>query len=272
MPYDADVHGPPPPDPEDRIEQLQHELEGLEGRDLEIWALGASLGIIIAAALLLALNPYLVWDFESFIRNSDHSPELVIGLFALVLLSNAYLYHERRQIRESRRELLRQLLIVEKTAQIDPLTGAFNRRCLDQLLRKEISRSERKGSNLSVILLDVNDFKSFNTKFGHLVGDQVLTQVAKVVGSALRASDTIVRYGGDEFVVLLGDADRSQAEIAVHRIHEYLLAWNRKERMRTGSISVTCGVAEFVTGMPVTELIRLADEEMLAHKSTAAAN
>jgi diguanylate cyclase (GGDEF)-like protein len=255
------------PDPEDRIEQLQKELEGLEGRDFEVWGITASLGSIIVGALLLALNPNLIWNFESFIRQSDNSPSLVLGLFTLVLLLNAYLYYERRKIRASRRELLRQLLIVERTAQLDPLTGAFNRRCLDQLLQKEISRAERKGIKVSVVVADVDNFKSFNTRFGHLVGDEVLSQVAKVLASALRASDTIVRYGGDEFVIILGDTDRQQAEVAVHRIHEYLQAWNRKEKIRGITVSVTCGIAEYSRGTSGNELIRIADAEMLANKA-----
>lgn len=259
-------------DPEDRIEQLQRELESLEGRDLEVWAIGASLGLIVVGALLLVLNPGLIWNFEVFIRQADSSPQLVLGLFTLVLLLNAYLYYERRRIRSSRCELLRQLLIVERSAQLDPLTGAFNRRCLDQLLQKEISRAERKGTKLSVVIADVNDFKAFNTRFGHLVGDEVLSQVAKVLASALRASDTIVRYGGDEFIVLLGDTDRQQAEIAVNRIHEYLHAWNRKEKYGDLEVTVTCGISEFSRGMSGTALIRIADAEMLAQKDASEAS
>jgi diguanylate cyclase (GGDEF)-like protein len=259
-------------DPEDRIEQLQRELENLDGRDFEIWAIGASLGLVVVGSLVLVLYPTLIWNFRAFIQQSDQSPELVLGLFALILVMNAYLYYERRRIRESRRELLRQLLIVERSAQLDPLTGAFNRRCLDQLLQKEISRAERKGSKLSVILADVNDFKAFNTRFGHLVGDEVLSQVAKTLASALRASDTIVRYGGDEFVVILGDTDRQQAEVAVNRIHEYLSAWNRKDKSRTMEISLTCGIAEFNRGMTGAELIGVADRQMLSHKPKALAH
>lgn len=252
-------------DPDDRLAMLQNQLEGLEGRDLEIWGIGASLGLVIVAALLLALNPSLVWNFEIFIRKADHSPELVLSLFGFNLLLNAYLYYERRMIRSHRRELLRQLLVVERSSQIDPLTGTFNRRCLDQLLRKEISRADRKSNSLSVILVDVNEFKSFNTRFGHLVGDQVLSQVSRVLAGAMRGSDTVIRYGGDEFLILLADANRQQAEIVCSRIDEHLRAWNRREK-RGWEVSVTSGIAEFVPGMQTTELIRIADEEMLAKK------
>lgn len=257
-------------DPDDRLGQLQIELEGLEGRDLEIWGIGASLGVVIVAALLLSLDPTLVWNFEFFIRKADHSPELVLGLFGFILLLNAYLYYERRLIRNHRRELLRQLLVVERSSQIDPLTGTFNRRCLEQLLRKEMSRADRRSNNLSVVLVDVNDFKSFNTRFGHLVGDQVLAQVSHVLAGAMRGSDTVVRYGGDEFLILLGETNREQAEIVVNRIDDHLRAWNRREKSRGWEVTVTCGIAEFVSGMPTTELIRLADEEMLAKKEQRA--
>lgn len=257
-------------DPDDRMAMLQNQLESLEGRDLEIWGIGASLGVVIVAALLLALNPSLVWNFEVFIRKADHSPELVLSLFGFNLLLNAYLYYERRMIRSHRRELLRQLLVVERSSQIDPLTGTFNRRCLDQLLRKEISRADRKSNSLSVILVDVNEFKSFNTRFGHLVGDQVLSQVSRVLAGAMRGSDTVIRYGGDEFLILLADANRQQAEIVCNRIDEHLRAWNSREK-RGWEVSVTSGIAEFVPGMQTTELIRLADEEMLAKKEQRSA-
>jgi diguanylate cyclase (GGDEF)-like protein len=204
-------------------------------------------------------------DFQSFIRSSESAPELILGLFALVVLLNFYLFHERRVIRGVRRELLRQLIIVERSAQIDPLTGAFNRRCLDQLLRKEISRAIRKKIKLSLMVIDVNDFKGFNSRFGHLFGDEILTQVAAVLSSALRASDTIIRYGGDEFIVILSDTDHNQADNAVQRIHEYLSSWNARANNEV-QVSVTCGISEFADGMSGAKLIELADKAMFLKK------
>lgn len=250
---------------EDRVEQLQRQLDKLEGRDFEIWAIGALVSLAVAGTLIVTLSPRLIWDFRSFLQTSNSAPELILGLFACILLLNSYLYHEHRLIHAHRRELLRQLIIIERTAQIDPLTGAFNRRCLDQLLRREISRAQRKHTDLSMLLVDVNDFKLFNSQFGHLVGDRVLSDVATVLSNALRACDIVVRYGGDEFVVLLADTDKQEAETAVRRVHDYLMAWNKKEK-QTVQVSVSCGIGEFAVGMSASELIEAADEDMFSKK------
>jgi diguanylate cyclase (GGDEF)-like protein len=252
-------------EPEDRIEFLEGQLRALEGRDLQLWAFGTFIAIVLIVSLVVALQPSLVLDFWGFLRRADQSPELTLGLFAMLLVSNGYLYHERNQLRKTRRELVRQLLILEKSTQIDTLTGAFSRRCLDKLLRKEISRAQRNGTKMSVLVVDVDNFKSFNTQFGHLVGDQVLTQITKVLQSAVRASDIVVRYGGDEFVLLMGDTGEEQAQVAEARIHEYLQAWNKSNRQY--QVSVTCGVAEYTEGIKDSDLIKLADEAMLARKS-----
>jgi diguanylate cyclase (GGDEF)-like protein len=254
-------------EPEDSIEALQSELNAIEGREFELLALSTSIVLIVCPALVVALQPRLLWDFNSFLRQSDYAPQLVLGLFVLVLLLVAYLYHERRLLRFNRRELLRQLLIVERTAQLDPLTGAFNRRCLDRLLLKEINRAVRKSTNLSLVIVDVDDFKAFNTDYGHVVGDQILTQVANVLVTALRASDTVIRYGGDEFILLLGDTDYAQAQIAMQRIAEYLQAWNQKAERELRALTVTCGAAEYDGGMSPDDLIKKADQAMLGKKS-----
>jgi len=100
-------------------------------------------------------------------------------------------------------------------ARTDPLTGVYNRRFLEEFLHREMTRSRRSRQPLSVLLLDLDGFKAFNDEFGHLEGDRVLAAVASSLRDAVRTTDVVARYGGDEFVVVLpntpGDAARRVA-------------------------------------------------------------
>jgi len=95
-------------------------------------------------------------------------------------------------------------------AQHDPLTGLPNRASMQQRLALAIEFARRNRKKLAVMLVDLNDFKRINDDRGHPVGDHVLTAVAGRLRSSVRGSDTVARYGGDEFVVLAGELDRAE--------------------------------------------------------------
>lgn len=92
---------------------------------------------------------------------------------------------------------------IEKLVFVDPLTSAYNRSYYDLQVRNEIARAQREQSSLALLICDIDDFKSFNTSFGYEAGNQVLVQVAQVLRAGVRPFDTVARWGGEEFVVLL---------------------------------------------------------------------
>ena len=96
---------------------------------------------------------------------------------------------------------------VLQSAYTDTLTGLLNRNALNHLLPKEIKRSQRSDSSLAVLFLDLDHFKAINDRFGHRGGDQLLSQAAILLESSVRGSDSIYRYGGEEFIVLLPGTD-----------------------------------------------------------------
>ena len=122
---------------------------------------------------------------------------------AAMALENARLYEDAR-----------------KLADRDPLTGFYNHRFLHERMGEEVVRSQRGRRPLSVLMLDLDDFKLVNDTFGHLFGDRVLTWAAEVIRSTLRASDIAARYGGDEFALILPETDADEARRAAERILE----------------------------------------------------
>ncbi len=122
--------------------------------------------------------------------------------------------------RQSYEQVRVDALIAEKMAFTDELTQIYNRRGIEMLLEKEATRAERYGRDLSVILFDLDDFKTINDNYGHVKGDEVLKRVTDIVQSQLRKGDEVGRWGGEEFMVICSETDVGQACLAADRLRE----------------------------------------------------
>lgn len=160
------------------------------------------------------------------------------------------------EIEEARKEL-------ERLAITDPLTEIYNRRYLMLKLKEEFLRSRRYQVPFSVAIIDLDRFKEVNDGFGHEEGDRVLMAIAQSIKSTLRLTDTVARYGGDEFVVLLPETAREAAESAAERIREGVGSADIPKRYRFVTVSI--GVSTFDPSAPDVsedELLRKADAAM----------
>ncbi len=108
----------------------------------------------------------------------------------------------------------------QRYAMTDALTGLHNRGWLDDAFDREVKRSERDQLPLSIIMIDVDDFKDYNDDYGHLAGDQVLSTIAKAIRSPLRPNDLVARFGGEEFAVLLPETNVINAKFIAERLRE----------------------------------------------------
>ncbi|MDR1996117.1 diguanylate cyclase [Azonexus sp.] len=144
---------------------------------------------------------------------------------------------------------------------IDSLTGLFNSRHLHERLLAEIERAERYGRTFSLMVLDCDDFKRINDCFGHLEGDRVLQVLAGVITQCLRRTDGAYRYGGEEFVLLLPEADGEAAYALADRLRGSFAAIETQSADgRTMCCTVSIGVAEYLPGDTGPTLMRRADE------------
>ncbi len=166
---------------------------------------------------------------------------------AAMALENARLYEDAR-----------------KLADRDPLTGFYNHRFLHERLGEEVVRTQRAHRSMSVLMLDLDDFKLVNDTFGHLFGDRVLTWTAELIRSTLRASDIPARYGGDEFAIILPETDHDEAGRAAERILDaFQVQPFVGEQRGPVPIGASIGVATFPQdGRTATELIDAADQAL----------
>lgn len=158
-----------------------------------------------------------------------------------------------------------------REAEQDPLTGLANRKAYERRLRELARESMETGRLLSLVVVDIDHFKSFNDMYGHKVGDAVLRVVAEVLRRHVRQDDLVARYGGEEFVLLLADAGLDAALAVAERIREEVGARHLRDR-RTGRdlgrLTISAGVAEYRPGEPLEELFRRADAALYEAKRT----
>jgi len=164
-------------------------------------------------------------------------------------------------------DLVRNARQLEVLATTDPLTGLFNRRQFLTMTDAEWSRFQRYYRSLSVLMVDIDHFKSVNDWFGHAVGDKAIRAVADVCVRGKRKSDIVGRVGGEEFAVLLPETTLSRARTVAERIRKKVEGLTLTAEGRPVQLTVSVGVAEAITSMPgVDALMKAADAALYQAK------
>ncbi|PKU21667.1 diguanylate cyclase domain-containing protein [Telmatospirillum siberiense] len=153
---------------------------------------------------------------------------------------------------------------LEQLAESDGLTGLYNRRKLDELFLRECERSNRLGTRLAVIIVDLDHFKSINDSFGHLTGDSVLTAVAQCLQHSVRNTDVVGRWGGEEFLILCPGTTLAGARHLAEKLRQEIP--RETPNPTVGRTTASFGVAEFNAGEPPQTLLQRADDALYKAK------
>jgi diguanylate cyclase (GGDEF)-like protein/PAS domain S-box-containing protein len=157
---------------------------------------------------------------------------------------------------------------LEQLATRDGLTGLANRRCFDDTLNAEWARALRQVQPLSLLMVDVDNFKAYNDAHGHLGGDECLKRVARAVASEMRANDLVARYGGEEFAVVLPNQSLKGAAIVAERIRSRVEQLQLPCRFAAGHVTVSIGAATAIAGPDnhANQLVAIADAALYRAK------
>jgi diguanylate cyclase (GGDEF)-like protein len=251
------------PSAESDAKELAEARRRIEKRDW--WARGYSIFVILLLtfAVISLTLPAILTGAETIFRIK--LTEAVFGLITLIIVFNFYTIYQEILIKRLRRQLLEKQdhsYILRNLAMIDPLTGLYNRRFAEQRLAAEVARSERRGHPLTVLTLDLDNFKEINDTYGHPAGDQVLQEFALRLNHVIRGSDLAVRLGGDEFLVVLPECTLEQLKLVLERLNAFELDWQGKKI----PVSFSAGWKNYELGERPEEMLARADQALYERK------
>lgn len=246
--------------------EMGDKLRKIEQRDWWVWANSIFVMLLLTGGIISFALPSLMQGATTFFRIKFS--EAIFGLVALVIIFNTYTIYQQVLIKRLRRQLAEKQnhsMILRGLAMIDALTGLYNRRFAEQRLAAEVARSARKGHPLTLVLLDLNEFKPINDSYGHAAGDLVLQEFAAALNRAIRGGDLAVRMGGDEFLLILPECNHAQLQLVLDRIGPLEVAWEGHRF----PIKYSVGWKEYVSGDLPESMLVAADQALYANKRAA---
>ena len=199
----------------------------------------------------------------------DLTMSIMLVATGIILGAGNHLFVRNVQLRKVGGELLSSYEKAQNDLLFDELTGLYSRRAGMERLREEFARSLRNRKLFSLAMVDVDHFKQVNDTYGHLAGDQVLKEIARSLKKEVRECDVVLRYGGEEFMVIMPETDRHQA------IHPLQRLWKKFSNMVVSyddleiKVSVSIGVASMITGAEdMMTLINQADKALYNAKNS----
>jgi diguanylate cyclase len=211
-----------------------------------------------AATVIFAVGPQMAIP-TSTLAGQALTGAVVAGLLARCIWIALFVHKLRGRLAEKNSALRKAMERLEKLADIDELTGLPNRRAIAEILRRQMALSRRVGLPLSLAYIDIDRFKTINEAHGHLAGDGALRSIASALCEAVRESDRIGRFGGEEFLLVMTATTLQDAGAPLERLRQRIADLGRSEIDLALDVTVTIGAAQYAPGETLEALVRRAD-------------
>lgn len=246
-------------------EESYRHLRSLQRREWWVWAYSLLVILCLTLAVASLSVPAIMSDNLGILKSGVF--ESVSGLVLLILIFGCYLTYEKVLINRLRFDLAERnshTNLWRALALVDPLTGLYNRRFAERHLKAEMSRARRKRFPLTLVLLDLDNFKQINDRYGHSTGDLILLSFARRLSKAIRETDVAARLGGDEFIVVLTEFESSRMPTILERLESIEVEADGQ----TITVEFSVGWAEMEAGQKVEELLNAADRALYVNKQS----
>ena len=244
-------------------EESYRHLRSLQRREWLVWAYSLLVILCLTLAVASLSVPAIVSDRLGILKSGVF--QSVSGLALLVLIFGCYLTYEKVLINRLRFDLAERnshTNLWRALALVDPLTGLYNRRFAERHLKAEMSRARRKGFPLTLVLLDLDNFKQINDRYGHSTGDLILMGFARRLSKAIRETDVAARLGGDEFMLVLAEFESSNLTTVLKRLE----AIEVEADGQSIPVAFSVGWKDMEAGQKPEELLNAADKALYTNK------
>lgn len=242
------------------MQENRKQLAEIERRSWQLWGFALLVMISLAFGIMLLVYPMVAGYVQSFKFGRRNLPQLVYGMLTLVILSGIYIVLKQRELNALRNFIVASYAsaaLFKENYPHDSLTGVLDRSALPDLLKNESTRADRSRSPFCVVIFDISGFRRINEREGNLVGDLVLKEFALTLKRTIRQSDSVLRYGPDEFLCLLAGTPRAGGDVFVRRVEK-----GCEHVARLQGLTFTAGLSARQPALDPEEVVTQAEDDL----------